>query len=95
MTAQGQKLAPIKTQSLSHPRTIFAVLLGLATTFCGLRRKMAGYTSTKEARPSAVLTVDTLDLEGISRSLEEGIFTSEALVDVRITHSIQNYLSLC
>lgn len=73
----------INTQSLSYDLTLFAILVGLVTYY-GLQRKMPGYYSTKGARPSAAVPVDTLDLEGISGGLEEGIFTSEGLVDVWI-----------
>jgi hypothetical protein len=43
---------------------------------------MPEYSSAKEAIPSAVLVVNTLDLEGISRGLGDGVFTSEDLVNV-------------
>ncbi|OQE89429.1 hypothetical protein PENNAL_c0014G10075 [Penicillium nalgiovense] len=41
---------------------------------------MPEYSSTKEAIPGAVLVVDTLDLERISRGLGDGVFTSEDLL---------------
>lgn len=47
---------------------------------------MPEYSSTKEAIPGAVLVVDTLDLERISRGLGDGVFTSEDLVIVWIAY---------
>lgn len=77
---------PYKEPAFFYTLAIFAILLGLVTTYCRLRRKMPEYSSTKEAIPGAVLVVDTLDLERISRGLGDGVFTSEDLVIVWIAY---------
>lgn len=84
-SSQAGVSLPKSTLSLSHPRIFFAGLLMLTTAFCGLRNGMSGYSTTRGVRPSGVgvgHAIDGLDLDGIRRCLQEGIITSEELVEV-------------
>lgn len=81
MTPQDRRLADI---SPSNPRcsalaTFITILFGLATACSTLWHRMSVLFTTHQHNAAAA---DNLDLEGIQRSLREGVFTSENLVDV-------------
>lgn len=82
MIPQGLKLASLKALSLFHPLNFLCYLVDARPSISGLRNGMSGYPTTTGARPSVGYAIDGLDLDGIRISLQEGIITSEELVEV-------------
>ncbi|KAJ5737504.1 amidase [Penicillium malachiteum] len=71
---------PKESISWFNPAIALAASLILPTTYCIFRPRlnMLGLFSIKKVTPAAA--VDSLDLQEISRALQEGIFTSEDLL---------------